>query len=128
MKTESYTYITLLSSSNILDNIHHRRHTALSLSGLPCFFSYLIKEALKCWGACLVYILYEIFDEWLNYYSLHVLNDTLEAPQGGAFRWAIQRKQRYTKLRDGSKGVHEPLMLFEVLISRLRAKVNMKQN
>lgn len=31
------------------------------------------------------------------------------------------------KLRDGSKSVHEPLMLFDVLISQLRTQVNMKQ-
>lgn len=28
--------------------------------------------------------------------SLHVLNDTLEAPQGKAFRWAIQKKTEGT--------------------------------
>lgn len=60
--------------------------------------------------------------------SLHVLNDTLEAAQGRAFRWAIQENGRYTRVRYDSKSVHEPLMLLEVLISQLREKVNMKQN
>lgn len=81
-------------------------------------------------GAYLVCILYEIFDKWLNYKrtAFNVLNDTLEAPQGRAFRWAIQENGRYTRVRYDSKSVHKPLMLLEVLISQLREKVNMKQN
>lgn len=62
MNTESYTYITLLSSGNTLDNIHHRRHAALSLFGLPFFFLF-DQTSPKKLGAYLVCILYEIFDE-----------------------------------------------------------------
>lgn len=63
-------------------------------------------------GACLVYILYEIFDEWLNYNSLHVLNDTLGALRAEHLGWQSKENKGTLKLRDGSESVHEPLMLF----------------